>query len=141
MPCPPAAVTASAVSSIVSGRSYSDRWARVVRPVQYTVAPAAPSSMAMPRPAPRVAPATSATRPVSGAMLRRSVAVADQSDDTHHRPDDLEQDESVLALQHGDDGERAGANEVEQLVGDRRRAHAAELARGEGEEDEHRAQH
>ena len=38
----------------------------VVRPVQYTVAPAAPSWTAIPRPAPRVAPATSATRPCSG---------------------------------------------------------------------------
>ena len=34
------------------------------RPVQYTVAPAAPSCTAMPRPAPRVAPATSATLPL-----------------------------------------------------------------------------
>src|SRR3712207_4240365 len=63
MPVPPASVTSSAVSSIVSGRLYSDGCSRVVRPVQYTVAPAAPSSTAMPRPAPRVAPATSATRP------------------------------------------------------------------------------
>jgi len=31
------------VSSIVSGRSYSERRCRVVRPVQYTVAPASPS--------------------------------------------------------------------------------------------------
>ena len=34
----------------------------MVRPVTYTVAPAAPSSTAMPRPAPRVPPATTATR-------------------------------------------------------------------------------
>ena len=33
MPVPPAAVTSSAVSSIVSGRSYSERRSRVVRPV------------------------------------------------------------------------------------------------------------
>ena len=33
---------AAAVSSIVSGRFISDRWLAVVRPVQYTVAPAAP---------------------------------------------------------------------------------------------------
>src|ERR687890_33665 len=63
MPSPPASVTRSAVSSIVSGRSISERCSRVVRPVQYTVAPASPSATAMPRPAPRVAPATSATRP------------------------------------------------------------------------------
>ena len=66
MPVPPAASTSSAVSSIVSGRSYSERCARVLRPVQYTVAPASPSATAMPRPAPRVAPATSATLPFNG---------------------------------------------------------------------------
>ena len=48
MPVPPAAVTRSAVSSIVSGRSYSDRRSRVVRPVTYTVAPASPRPTAMP---------------------------------------------------------------------------------------------
>src|SRR5439155_13686828 len=57
--------TSSAVSSIVSGRLYSERCVRVVRPVRYTMAPAAPSSTAMPRPAPRVAPATNATLPSS----------------------------------------------------------------------------
>ncbi len=62
MPWPPSPVTSSAVSSIVSGRSYSERAERVVRPVQITVAPASPSAMAMPRPAPRVAPATTAIR-------------------------------------------------------------------------------
>src|SRR5438094_8800436 len=56
--------TSSAVSSIVSGRLYSERCVRVVRPVRYTMAPAAPSSIAMPRPAPRVAPATNATLPL-----------------------------------------------------------------------------
>src|SRR4029077_3604358 len=65
MPWPPACCTRSAVSSIVLGRLSSERCVRVVRPVQYTVAPAAPSSIAMPRPAPRVAPATSATLPLS----------------------------------------------------------------------------
>lgn len=69
MPRPPASVTRPAVSSIVSGRSYSERQARVVRPVTYTVAPAAPSSMAMPRPAPRVAPATSATLSRNGCVM------------------------------------------------------------------------
>src|SRR6202011_5332293 len=58
----------SAVSSIVSGRSYSDRRALVLRPVQMTVAPASPSAAAMPRPAPRVAPATTATRPRSASL-------------------------------------------------------------------------
>src|SRR4249919_894917 len=48
---------------MVSGRSYSDRCVVVVRPVQMTLAPASPSAAAMPRPAPRVAPATTATRP------------------------------------------------------------------------------
>ncbi|MDQ0096250.1 hypothetical protein J2T21_004170 [Paeniglutamicibacter psychrophenolicus] len=65
MPTPPAAVTSSAVRSMVSGRSYSLRAARVLRPVQYTVAPASPSATAMPRPAPRVAPATRAIFPAS----------------------------------------------------------------------------
>ena len=51
----------SAVCSIVSARSYSERRARVVRPVQMTVAPTS-SAAAIPRPAPRVAPATRATR-------------------------------------------------------------------------------
>ena len=68
MPRPPAASTSSAVSSIVSGRFISDRAARVLRPVTYTVAPAAPSSTAIPRPAARVAPATSATFPANGFM-------------------------------------------------------------------------
>ena len=34
IPAPPAAVTSSAVSSIVSGRSYSERRSLVLRPVQ-----------------------------------------------------------------------------------------------------------
>ena len=41
----------------------------MVRPVQYTVAPASPSATAVPRPAPRVAPATSATLPSSGLVI------------------------------------------------------------------------
>ncbi len=43
MPRPPASSTSAAVSSIVSGRFISDRSEPLVRPVQYTVAPAAPS--------------------------------------------------------------------------------------------------
>ena len=39
---------------------------RLLRPVQYTVAPASPNIRAIPRPAPRVAPATTATRPLNG---------------------------------------------------------------------------
>src|SRR5690606_37925562 len=39
--------------------------ARVLRPVTYTVAPASPSSTAMPRPAPRLAPVMTATWPAS----------------------------------------------------------------------------
>lgn len=58
------AVTSSAVSSMVSvARPTSLSLSRVVRPVTYTVAPAAPSWTAMPRPAPRVAPATRQIRP------------------------------------------------------------------------------
>src|SRR4030095_17067137 len=60
--------------------------------VRYTVAPAAPSSSAMPLPRPRLAPVTSAVRPASGraaggwrlsvrcarmGSLREEVAVAD----------------------------------------------------------------
>src|SRR5262245_27403373 len=69
MPVPPSWVTSSAVSSIVSGRSYSDRACRVLRPVQMTVAPASPKAAAMPRPAPRVAPATTTTRPRSASRF------------------------------------------------------------------------
>jgi hypothetical protein len=69
MPRPPAAVTSSAVSSMVSGRSYSERCPPPERPVTYTVAPAAPSCAAMPRPAPLVAPATSATLPVRAPLV------------------------------------------------------------------------
>jgi hypothetical protein len=39
---------------------------RLLRPVQYTVAPASPNIRAIPRPAPRVAPATTATRRLNG---------------------------------------------------------------------------
>src|SRR3954447_15133367 len=66
MALPPAPVIMPAVSSIVSGRRYGDGCPVTLRPVQYTVAPASPSARAMPRPAPRVAPATSATRPARG---------------------------------------------------------------------------
>lgn len=76
MPRPPAAVTRSAVSSIVSGRFIGERPSRVVRPVQYTVAPRAPSSTAMPRPAPRVAPATLVQRFGSKRALLLAVAAA-----------------------------------------------------------------
>jgi hypothetical protein len=65
-PLPPAAVTSSAVSSIVSGRFIGERPDLVERPLPYTVAPSAPSSMAIARPQPRVAPATRATLPASG---------------------------------------------------------------------------
>src|SRR6266571_3550437 len=72
MPWPPALVTSSAVSSIVSGRSSGLRECRVVRPVTYTVAPPEPSSTAMPLPAPRVPPVTSATCPCSGPLMMSS---------------------------------------------------------------------
>src|SRR5215217_4019108 len=62
VPCPPVAAMRSPVSSIVSGRPISDLpAARLLRPVAYTCSPARASSTAMARPAPRVAPATSAT--------------------------------------------------------------------------------
>src|SRR3954469_11089247 len=63
---PPDALMIAAVSSIVSGRPYGDGLPLPLRPVQETVAPASASARAMPRPAPRVAPATRATRPASG---------------------------------------------------------------------------
>ena len=69
------------MSSIVSGRSMSDRRARVLRPLTYTVAPETPSSMAMPRPPPRVAPATTATRPASGRAGEDGADGADGADD------------------------------------------------------------
>src|SRR5271166_3388290 len=65
MAVPPSALMRSAVSSMVSGRPYGERLPRTLRPVQYTIAPASPKARAIPRPAPRVAPATTATCPVS----------------------------------------------------------------------------
>ena len=50
-----------AASSIVPGTPSVVGPLPALRPVTYTVAPAAPSSRAMPRPAPRLAPVTSAT--------------------------------------------------------------------------------
>src|SRR6185436_14480214 len=79
-------------SSIVSGRCARSNGCpgrrrgrgarRELRPVQYTVAPASPSMQAIPRPAPRVAPATSATRPRRDPMAGCSIdsgAVQDPS--------------------------------------------------------------
>lgn len=48
---------------MVSGRFMGEALARVVRPVTYTVAPRWPSSTAIARPHPRVAPVTTATAP------------------------------------------------------------------------------
>ena len=42
-------------------------------PVQYTVAPASPRARAIPRPAPRVAPATTATCPVNPSSFKRDI--------------------------------------------------------------------
>src|SRR5215470_5843835 len=70
MAVPPAAAIIAAVSSMVSGRAYGDGWPVTLRPVQYTIAPASPSARATPRPAPRVAPATTATCPSSGFISR-----------------------------------------------------------------------
>src|SRR5580698_5526926 len=68
MAVPPSSWMIAAVSSIVSGRPYGDGLPLTLRPVQYTVAPASPRAQAIPRPAPRVAPATRAIRPWSGFM-------------------------------------------------------------------------
>src|SRR5262249_17035616 len=84
MPVPPALVTRSGGSSMVSGRSRSERALRVVRPLTYTVAPAAPSSTAMPRPAPLVAPATRAIRPVNGDVMPAVVVMAFSSAKSHY---------------------------------------------------------
>jgi hypothetical protein len=45
----------------------------MLRPVQYTVAPASPSMQAMPRPAPRVAPVTTATLPANVPSVSDSI--------------------------------------------------------------------
>src|SRR3954463_2536997 len=63
-PCPPRAVTSAATSSTVE------------RPVTWTVAPHSPSTSAMPRPTPRVAPVTTATRPLRSGGLH---AIANDS--------------------------------------------------------------
>src|SRR4029078_12540968 len=69
----------SAVCRISRGRAAPlASWPRLERPVQYTVAPCSPSAMAIPRPAPRVAPATSATRPSKEPM---APSLAETSDD------------------------------------------------------------
>src|SRR5438477_2174873 len=60
MAVPPSSLMIAAVLSIVSGRPYGERLPGTLRPVQYTSAPASPSARAIPRPAPRVAPATTA---------------------------------------------------------------------------------
>src|SRR5687768_6524412 len=101
MPSPPALVTSSAVSSIVSARPTSDCWSRVVRPPTNTVAPTAPNSTAMARPAPRVAPVTTATFPLrSGSLLR----------DTSSSPSLVPgEDDHPVAL----DGERHDLGDVE----------------------------
>src|SRR5690606_2763287 len=103
IPSPPAAVTSSAVSSMVSGRSISDRCDRVDRPVTYTVAPAAPSSAAMPRPAPRVPPATRATVPFSALMGTMLAPKPDGSCQVSRR--------RPRAARSGEDAHAAGADE------------------------------
>src|SRR5262245_35527382 len=87
MPRPPAAVTRSAVSSMVSGRPSRSKGPRalrrrrapttdrLLRPVQYTTAPIPPSAVATPRPAPRVAPATTATMDCLLCMLWVKLAI------------------------------------------------------------------
>src|SRR3954464_15550999 len=77
MAVPPTSLMIAAVSSIVSGRPDGERLPRTLRPVQYTIAPASPRARAIPRPAPRVAPATTATCPVSGREDSGEVATGD----------------------------------------------------------------
>src|SRR5919109_3208425 len=60
IPRPPRSVTSRSVSSIVPGTLSVVGPRSTLRPDTYTVAPAAPSASAMPRPAPRLAPVTSA---------------------------------------------------------------------------------
>jgi hypothetical protein len=67
---------------MVSGRPGVAGFPDTLRPVQYTVAPASPSMQAMPRPAPRVAPATRATFPRSDAI--DTVSSASQSVRSQH---------------------------------------------------------
>src|SRR5439155_4646111 len=87
---------------MVSARLYSDRLDRVVRPVHTTVAPASPKAAAMPRPAPRVAPATTATRPRSASgsgdhAIARPYRSADSAVHARHkRPIDLQMRTSVM---------------------------------------------
>ena len=98
MPVTAVAVTISAVSSIVSGlpalngQTYSVV-VRLLRPVQYTVAPASPSIRAMPRPAPRVAPATTATRRLSAFNIAEHYTENAQRDPPF--PDSAHQEEAV----------------------------------------------
>src|SRR5260370_38621054 len=73
MAVPPSSLMIAAVSSIVSGRPYGERSPGTLRPVQYTIAPASPKARAIPRPAPRVAPATTLTCPFSGRADFRDV--------------------------------------------------------------------
>src|SRR5208282_434236 len=63
MPRPPCFVTSSAVANTVPPNGLSP--ALPLRPVIYTVAPAAPSAIAIPLPTPRLAPVTRQTRPFS----------------------------------------------------------------------------
>src|SRR5215510_10971439 len=82
---------------MVSGRLYGDGLPFTLRPVQYTIAPASPSARAMPRPAPRVAPATTATRPASGffAMLPGWRRRGEASIDERREPDAREREPFV----------------------------------------------
>src|SRR4051794_38123611 len=72
---PPSAAISSAGSSTVSGRAIGEGAPRAERPVTCTVAPARPSSTAIARVAPRVPPATSATRPASGRSTSESFTI------------------------------------------------------------------
>src|ERR1700743_3395221 len=72
MPTPPRRVTSSAVSSIVPAIPSTGRGPpRIDRPVTYTVAPASPRASAIPRPHPRLAPATNATLPLTFSDIAR----------------------------------------------------------------------
>src|SRR5580704_18983080 len=91
MPWPPRRVTSSAVSSMVPGAPSAGLGPeRVVRPVTYTVAPASPSARAMPRPQPLLAPATTATLPLSESRIVSKIYCAGLADKPRN-PDRIDQ--------------------------------------------------
>src|SRR6478672_7042284 len=122
MPVPPAASISSAVSSSVSGRAIGEGLPRTLRPVAYSAAPAAPSSTAIPRPAPRVAPATTQTAPLSG----RSASVPAK--------DAQQEEEQVERVEIQADGAHQRAAPAG-VPGHRLLLHVLRVVRGQAHED------